>query len=70
MPWLLKALFVLLKTRRGRKLLFTVGLTTLEVARHERARKLYAQARKTVTDPAHRERVARYSRKAAKKIRR
>ena len=70
MPWLVKALFVLLKTRRGRKLLFTVGLTTLEVARHERARKFYAQVRTTVTDPATRETLARHARKAAKAIRR
>ena len=69
MPWIVKALFVLVKTRRGRRFLFSVGLTAVELARHERARKLYAQARARVTDPATRETLARYARKAAKAIR-
>ncbi|MGZ4257149.1 MAG: hypothetical protein ACXVRE_05225 [Gaiellaceae bacterium] len=69
MPWLVKALFVLVKTRRGRELLFAVGLGAFELARHERARKLYAQARATVTDPALRRTVTRYARKAAQTIR-
>ena len=69
MPWIVKALFILVKTRRGRRLLFSVGLTAVELAQHERARKLYAQARASVTDPATRETLARYARKAAKAIR-
>jgi hypothetical protein len=70
MPWLLKALFVLIKTRRGRKLLLTVGLTTVEVARGEQAQKLYAKARTIVHDATVREKVGRNARKVARSIRR
>jgi biotin carboxylase len=69
MPWLVKALFILVKTRKGRELLFAVGLGAIELARHERARKLYAQARTTVTDPAIREAIVRNARRAAQAIR-
>jgi hypothetical protein len=42
--WILKGLFVLAKTRRGRKLLFAGALAVSELAQSERARKLYAKA--------------------------
>ena len=44
MPWLLKALLLALKSRRGRELLFAAGLGAVEAARSERARGLYARA--------------------------
>jgi len=42
--WLLKALFLLGRTRRGRRLLVTTWVAAAEVARSERARELYAKA--------------------------
>jgi hypothetical protein len=44
MPLILKALFLVAKSRRGRKLLLTAGLGAVELAQSERARKLYAKA--------------------------
>jgi hypothetical protein len=44
MPWILKGLFVLAKTRRGRKLLFAVGVAAFELTQSDRARKLYGRA--------------------------
>lgn len=44
MFWLVKALLVLGKTRRGRKLIFATSLAVMEVAQSEQARKLYAKA--------------------------
>jgi hypothetical protein len=52
MPWILKGLFVLARTRRGRKLLWAAGLGAVELAKSERAQKLYASARTKVIDPA------------------
>jgi hypothetical protein len=54
MPWLLKALLILLKSRRGRRLLFAVGVGVLELARGERARRLYGRARTYVAEQASR----------------
>jgi hypothetical protein len=45
MPLLLKALLVLAKSRRGRELLFAAGLAAGELARSDRARRLYAKVR-------------------------
>lgn len=70
MPLIVKALLVLAKTRRGRKLLFFVGLTAIDLAQSERARKLYAKARASVNDPAVRQTVTRRARKVAQAIRR
>jgi len=50
MPWIVKALFVLARTRRGRKLLLAAGLGVVELAKSEQARKLYAGARAKVND--------------------
>jgi hypothetical protein len=69
MPWILKGLLVLAKTRRGRRLLFAAGLATFELVQGERARKLYAKARTTVTDPAVKETVTRSARRVAHAIR-
>jgi hypothetical protein len=69
MPWIIKGLFILVKTRRGRELLFAGGLAAIELARGERARKLYAKARTSVSDPAVREALMRNARRAAQAIR-
>lgn len=45
MPWLVKALLLVLKTKRGRELLFAGGLGAVEIARSERARRFYGVVR-------------------------
>ena len=45
MPWLVKALLIALKTKRGRALLMAGSSGAVEIARSERARRLYARAR-------------------------
>jgi hypothetical protein len=50
MAWIVKALFVLAKTRRGRKLLFAAGLGVVDLAKSEQAQKLYASARAKVNE--------------------
>ena len=59
MPWIVKALFVLAKTRRGRKLVLAAGLGMIELAQSDQARKLYANARTKVIDPALRQTLSR-----------
>jgi hypothetical protein len=44
MPWLVKALLLALKTKRGRQLLLAGGVGALDLARSKRARELYAKA--------------------------
>lgn len=44
MPWLVKLLLMLAKTRRGRKLIFATTLGVMELAQSEPARRLYARA--------------------------
>ena len=70
MPWLLKGLFVLLKTKKGRELLFAVGLGAFELAQGERAQKLYSKVQTSVNDPAVRQKVTEGARKVARTIRR
>jgi hypothetical protein len=67
--WILKGLFVLAKTRRGRKLLFAGALAASELAQGERARKLYAKALSTVNDRAVKQTVTRSARRVAQAIR-
>lgn len=69
MLWIAKGLFVLAKTRRGRKLLFAAGLSVIELAQGEQAQKLYAKARTGATDPAVRQTFIRNVRRAAQSIR-
>lgn len=69
MLWILKGLFVLVKTRKGRKLLFAGALAASELAQGERARKLYAKALSTANDPAVKQRVTRSVRRVAQAIR-
>lgn len=52
MPWILRGVFVLAKTRTGRKLLLAAGLGAIDLAKSDRARKLYEGARTKVIDPA------------------
>jgi hypothetical protein len=54
MPLLAKGLFVLVKSRTGRKILFTTTLAMIELAQSEQARKLYGKARTTFNDGARR----------------
>ena len=69
MPWLVKALFILAKSRKGRELLFAAGLTAAELARDERARNLYAKARTSVNDPAFRKKLTGHARRVGQAIR-
>ena len=69
MPWIVKALFILVKTRRGRELLFTVALAATELAQSDRARNLYAKARTRVNDQTVRQTVTRSARRVAQAIR-
>jgi hypothetical protein len=59
MPWIVKALLLLAKTRRGRKLLLAAGLGAVELAKGDRARKLYDSAKTKVIDPAVRQTLSR-----------
>jgi hypothetical protein len=59
MPWIVKALLLLAKTRRGRKLLLAAGLGAVELAKSDRARKLYDSAKTKVIDPAVRQTLSR-----------
>jgi hypothetical protein len=59
MPWILKGLFVLVRTRRGRKVLVAAGLGAADLARSDQARKLYAKARAKATGLAARQNLTR-----------
>jgi hypothetical protein len=69
MLWIVKGLLILAKTRRGRELLFAAGLTAIELARGDRARKLYAKALRRVNDQAVKQTVTRSVRRVAQAIR-
>jgi hypothetical protein len=49
MPFILKALLILAKSRRTRKLLLAATFAAAELAQSPRARKLYSKARTRVT---------------------
>jgi len=59
MPWIVRGLVVLARTRKGRKLLLAAGLGLLDLAQSDQARKLYATARTKVIDPALRQTLTR-----------
>jgi hypothetical protein len=59
MPWIVKGVVVLARTRKGRKLLLAAGLGLLDLAQSDQARKLYATARTKVIDPALRQTLTR-----------
>jgi hypothetical protein len=44
-PWILKALLLVARTKRGRKLLVAGALGAVELARSDQARRLYGKAR-------------------------
>ncbi len=54
MLWIIRGLFALAKTRRGRKVLVVAGKGAVLLAQSDQARKLYARARTKVTEPAFR----------------
>lgn len=70
MPWLVKALLVALKTKRGRELLLAGGIGALDIARSDRARELYARAREAAADPRPRQKAAEAVRDAAARVKR
>jgi len=59
MPWIVRGLVVLARTRKGRKLLLAAGLGLLDLAQSDQARKLYTAARTKVIDPALRQTLTR-----------
>jgi hypothetical protein len=68
MPWLVKALLLALKTKRGRELLLAGGMGALEIARSAQARELYARAREAAKDPRPRQKAVGIVRSAAERI--
>lgn len=70
MPFLVKALFMALKTKRGRELLFVGGMGVVDVARSRRARALYARAWEVAADPRRRQKAAGLVRNAAARVKR
>ena len=69
MPWIVKGLFILIKTRRGRELLFAAGLAVIELAQDDRTRKLYAKAQTRFNDATATQVLARNARRVARAIR-
>ena len=70
MPWLVKALLLALKTKRGRELLFAGGIGAFDAARSKRAREFYARAREVAADPRPRQKAAGFVRDAAGRVKR
>ena len=70
MPWLVKALLLALKTKRGRELLFAGGIGAIEIAQSDRARKLYARTWQLAGDPRPRQTAAGFVKNAAAKVKR
>ncbi|HEU5244501.1 MAG TPA: hypothetical protein VFU33_08880 [Gaiellaceae bacterium] len=70
MPFLIKVLFLALKTKRGRELLFAGSIGAVDLARSKRARELYVRAWEAAADPRHRQRAAGLARNAAGKVKR
>jgi hypothetical protein len=69
MLWIAKALFVLAKSRRGRKLLVAAGVAASELAQSERAQQLYAKALARLDDHKVKQTVTRSARRVAQAIR-
>jgi hypothetical protein len=65
MLWLAKALFIVARSRRGRRLLLAASVAAADLAQSERARNLYAKALSRVDQ----QRVARTARRVAQAIR-
>jgi hypothetical protein len=69
MLWLAKALFIVARSRRGRKLLVTASVAAADLAQSERARKLYAKALSRVDEHPVAQSVTRRARRVAQGIR-
>jgi hypothetical protein len=69
MPWIVKALLILARSRKARELLFAGGIAAFELAQSDRARKLYAKARTSVDEQALKQTVTRSARRVAQAIR-
>lgn len=70
MPWLVKALLVALRTKRGRELLFAGSVGAIEIVQSDRARKLYARAWQLAANPRPRKTAARFAKNAAARVKR
>jgi hypothetical protein len=70
MLWLAKALFLALRTKRGRELLLAGGMGAVEIARSQRARDLYARAWEVAANPVPRQKAAGFVRRAAGRVKR
>jgi hypothetical protein len=70
MLWLAKVLLVAMRTKRGRELLLAGATGAIELARSERARRLYARAWVVASDPRPRQKAAGLVRDAAGRVRR
>ena len=70
MPWVVKGLLLALKSKRGRELLFAGALGAFEIARSDRARKLYQKIWSEAANPRPRVFAASAVRKAAQRVRR
>lgn len=70
MPFLVKLALVVLRSKRGRELLFAASLAAIEIVRSEQARRTYATAANAVRDPRWRGAATGAVRKVAKKRRR
>jgi hypothetical protein len=70
MPWVVKGLVLALKSKRGRELLFAGALGAFELARSDRARKVYEKAWSAATDPRPRVFAASAVHKAAQRVKR
>ena len=68
MPWLVKALLLALKTRRGRELLFAGVVGAVEVVRSKRARELYGRAWEVAAGSRPRKKAAGLLRNAATRV--
>jgi len=67
-PWLLKGIVLVARSRRGQELLFAGALAAVELARSEQARKVYGKARSGLTDPRPRAFAADLVRKAKQQV--
>ena len=70
MPWVVKGFLLALKSKRGRELLFAGALGAFELARSDRARKLYEKTWSAAVDPRPRAFAAAAVHKAVQRVKR
>jgi hypothetical protein len=63
-PWILKALLLVAKSKRSRELLFTGTLAAVELAKSDRARIVYTKAQTRLADARRRALASDVVRKA------